>query len=113
MHLTLDYYQNKYHMIVRFTLTIRIILQPNRGRMKELEVLLQSTGISIEAWISLWGMMLAFLVLWYQGKLPTSGALQDLTTILNSRGGNILVLAAAAFYFFYRSEHMYSVVMTL
>lgn len=76
-----------------------------------LKELLAST--SIELWGTFWIILAAFILMWYKGKLPSTGALQDLTTILNSRGGNILILAAASVYFFYRAEHMYVIVMDL
>lgn len=62
---------------------------------------------NIEVWITLWVMFICFMFMWYKGKLPSTGELQDLTTILNSRGGNILILAGASILFFYRGEHMY------
>jgi hypothetical protein len=76
-----------------------------------MRALLMSTNM--EVWISLWLMFLCFIGMWYKGKLPSIGELQDLTTILNSRGGNIMILAAASVYFFYRSEHMYVKVIEL
>jgi hypothetical protein len=62
---------------------------------------------NINLWISYWIALLLFGVMWYKGRLPTTGQVQDLTTVLNSRGGNILILMAASIYFFYHSEHMY------
>lgn len=64
-------------------------------------------------YLTLWVMFFTFIFMWYQGRLPSTGVLQDLTTILNSRGGNILILSAASVYFFYHAEHMYYVVVQL
>lgn len=69
--------------------------------------------MSVEVKIALCGVFLAFMFMWYKGKLPTTGELQDLTTILNSRGGNILILAIASVYFFHRAEIMYYAVVEM
>ena len=68
---------------------------------------------SSEVWIAFAVVFVSFMVMWYKGKLPTTGELQDLTTILNSRGGNILILAAASVFFFYRAEKMYYTVVAM
>lgn len=67
--------------------------------------LLASAGF--EMWVGLLIVFLSFMFMWYKGKLPTTAEVQDLATVLNSRGGNILILAGASLFFFYRAERMY------
>jgi hypothetical protein len=69
--------------------------------------------ITWEMWAGVIVVYLSFMVMWYQGKLPSVGVWQDFATITNSRGGNIIILAVASVFFFYRAEHMYYTVVQL
>ncbi len=65
----------------------------------------------MDIYIALGAAFLTVAMLGWADKLPTTPQLQDIMTILNSRGGNILVLSILTVYFFWRSEHMYYVVL--
>lgn len=67
--------------------------------------------VTIDICIGLIAIAVVVAILSLANKLPTTPQLQDVMTILNSRGGNILVLAMLTVYFFYRAEHMYYVVL--
>lgn len=43
----------------------------------------------------------------WKDKLPSAGAVHQLIDMLDSKGGNILILAGLALYFFHRTEEMY------
>jgi hypothetical protein len=75
--------------------------------------MLELISSSLEVRIALYGIFLSFMFMWYKGKMPTTGELQDFATILNSRGGNILILSLASIYFFHRSESMYYIVVQM
>ena len=62
---------------------------------------------NVEVQIALYAISFSFLFMWYQGKLPSTGQIQDFATIMNSRGGNIIILMIASVYFFHRAEVMY------
>lgn len=68
---------------------------------------------SREVQIAASAIFLAIMFMWYKGRMPSTGQLQDLTTILNSRGGNILILIIASVYFFHRAEIMYYAVVEM
>lgn len=65
----------------------------------------------MDIYIALGAAFLTVAILGWADKLPTTPQLQDIMTILNSRGGNILVLSMLTVYFFWRAEHMYYVVL--
>lgn len=47
----------------------------------------------------------------YLGKLPSMDSLQKLTSLLDTKGGNIIVLTALALYFFHDAQIMYYIVL--
>jgi len=65
-----------------------------------------------------WEAQVLFLILfgtwavmqWYD-KLPSPHTIQDLFTVLNSRSGNIVMLAVASVYFFTQSLRLFYVLM--
>jgi hypothetical protein len=44
----------------------------------------------------------------WHGKLPSTKSIGEFTNVLNSRGGNILILTVAAYYFFRYSMYLFS-----
>jgi hypothetical protein len=61
--------------------------------------------------LELWLPILFFTLLWavmqWHGKLPSTQSIQEFTAVLNSRGGNILVLIIASLYFFRYSMYIF------
>lgn len=49
----------------------------------------------------------------WKNKLPSTGSVHDLVSMIDTKGGNILILGALALYFFHRTEEMYYAVMAL
>lgn len=49
----------------------------------------------------------------WKNKLPSTGAVHSIVSMLDTKGGNILILGALAIYFFHRTEEMYYAVMAL
>lgn len=49
----------------------------------------------------------------WKDKLPSTNAIYSLVAMIDTKGGNILILGALALYFFHRTEQMYYAVMTL
>ena len=47
----------------------------------------------------------------YLGKLPSMDSLQRFATVLDTKGGNIIVLVALALYFFHDAQVMYYIVI--
>lgn len=68
-------------------------------------------AITVDICVALVAVFVTLAILSLANKLPTTPQLQDIMTILNSRGGNILVLSLLTVYFFWRAEHMYYVVL--
>ena len=42
----------------------------------------------------------------FENKLPSCSSIQTMVSMIDTKGGNILLLAALAIYFFYRTEQM-------
>jgi len=55
--------------------------------------------------------LLVYAALLYFGKLPSMESTQKFVTMLDTKGGNILVLVALALYFFHDAQVMYYVVI--
>ena len=47
----------------------------------------------------------------YLGRLPSMESLQKFATVLDTKGGNIIVLVALALYFFHDAQVMYYIVI--
>lgn len=65
-----------------------------------------------DIWIALGTLAITlFVLLLWKEKLPASGSVSDVLQMLNSRGGNIAVLAVMSLVFFRAATHMYYVVL--
>ena len=49
----------------------------------------------------------------WKDKLPSTAAIRDIVNILDSKGGNILILVTLMMYFFHRTEQFYYAVTQL
>lgn len=58
-----------------------------------------------------WAPMMFFVSLWvfmqWHGRLPSTDSIQEFITMLNSRGGNILVLTCLSMYFFKYAVYLF------
>ena len=64
-------------------------------------------------YIVLGTLVLLYVVGVLTNKLPSTGAIHDLIAMVDSKGGNILILVALAMYFFHRTEIMYYYVVDM
>jgi hypothetical protein len=66
-----------------------------------------------DVYILLGVVLVLYIVGMITNKLPTTGAIHDLVAMVDSKGGNIIILFFLAMYFFHRTEQMYYGVMAL
>lgn len=73
----------------------------------------QTLGIWFNIWIPIFIILGGIGTMYWYGKIrvPDTQSFQEAATILNSRGGNILILTVLSMYFFHRTELMYYIVM--
>src|SRR5208282_1711799 len=67
--------------------------------------------INIAERLELWLPIMFFFCMWmlmqWYGKLPSTDSIQKFVAVINSRGGNIAILAIGAIYFFRYSMYMF------
>jgi len=72
---------------------------------------MHTTTFSIADKLELWLPTLFFVLLWafmqWHGKLPSTKSIGEFTGILNSRGGNIIILSLSSVYFFRYSMYIF------
>lgn len=65
----------------------------------------------VTARLELWLPIAFFTILWvvmqWHGKMPAADSIQKFVSVINSRGGNIIVLLGASIYFFKYSMYLF------
>ena len=57
------------------------------------------------------GFLILYFLFLYLGKLPSMESMQKFVTMLDTKGGNIMVLVLLALYFFHDAQVMYYIVI--
>lgn len=73
---------------------------------------MHSAMLTITDRLEVWIPVVFFVILWaimqWQGKLPSVSSIQHFVSIINSRGGNIVILSLGAVYFFRYSMYIFT-----
>jgi type IV secretory pathway VirB6-like protein len=64
-------------------------------------------GERLDTWIPIVFFVLLWAFMQWHQKMPSTTSIQEFVAVVNSRGGNILVLAAASVYFFKYSMYVF------
>jgi len=73
--------------------------------------------LTISERLDIWIPTTFFLILWavmqWNKKLPTINSIQEFVAVINSRGGNIAILAFASIYFFKYSMYLFGHLLSM
>lgn len=67
----------------------------------------------LELWLPIVFFFLAWAIMQWNDKLPSTKSIQHFVSIINSRGGNIIILAASSVYFFKYSMYIFMDLLTM
>ena len=72
-----------------------------------------TTAERLDTWIPIGCLLLLWAVMQWNKKLPSTNSVQEFVAVINSRGGNIVILSIASVYFFKWSMYLFTHLLSM